>query len=1271
VAKSPINPAGSRAGRGFRYQDAVGALLAVQGWTGASPFGAVTPEAHDDFDLIGAQDRAFVQAKSRRSEAGEFSVSDAAAYIAELWDRHEAAGAPPDSLVLVLERGVRGLALAPWQDHPLPNEFLGATRLSGDRRADRLAAKTSVRIVPSPMDEAIRLISAELTCTPAEASIHYGEIVRRIGALSNENGPLGPIKALPLTRTDVGTLVDQMRSLVALDDMDEAVKAGLCEAIDFITPLADETFYLGVDVEPGHLAAGLVAERPETRDEVLSALETRGVVLVTGPSGAGKSALMWDAASVHRHVVRWYRVRTLGEGHAPALQRLARALRASPRTPVGFVFDDVGGDLHEAWDALVRLTPAGSGVLILGSIREEDLFLLQTRSRTTEIAAEADDGLAERLWSELRDRGQTSWAGWVEPWRMANGLMLEYAHILTRGERMSAVLTEQVDRREREGRALELSVLRLTSFAGAASAHIDAERLPAVLGVSDAEVSAALRRLVAEHLLRIGPDGLIGGMHQLRSAELLRLTHRTPPPTVSTTIRQALPTIAPSSLEAVIANSELDDPAFEVLLQSILERLEATADPVLSAAAFRGLGLTHIHRTLKAWLPTACARNIPPTQISTAIGFGIAGLDLPDLEPLQKINAAAKDLTASRNNDPRETLLGRLPRPVLDRLVAGATTAEIETLLASLAGANAAPLVAALDGWVVDLAALDLDDVVRLLETCAMHDIGLARRLVEVAGQQTLLDRLHAETAWTTPFELRDEADGRVAAGDVIVVAPTVQTDIHGEVVAVAKRLIALAPDADFAAVSALAADGEVHGFADYQTAVKRMPRSAVLPAALPAWNRRWLDAGSALLGAPSYSDFLERGLMALKLGVPGLEQTVEAIFVGKKAEKPLARMAEAYEIARELTSPAFGNAAGGPAADSGAYVSDLQSVLHDAATELPRRFIGLPEGFGAFLMWLETLLERVDKVGQEPWSLIGEDPEPLLERMRVVMRKLHLIAGEASARGDSAALKWRQTAKSARSGNALHRISLVADQAVERELIRLRANVLQRLADLSREGEVHIRRDFKSTLTWPPASVLVILDVDHIESWEQALVASWEPLLDAAGEGRRLFLVPRIAGMVFSRLTVEGLKTGFPSPYAADSWLTEIGAILLRDDRTRRLSTLMDAVAIQDGIRTWDFGREGRPDLERATLDAATAERAHVENMVMASAASEAGDFTEALRTFIEGIDNGEFNFTAEMNATLRGYDTFVGRQLTALVRVMLLSDLITQLTAETAPEE
>ena len=582
-----------------------------------------------------------------------------------------------------------------------------------------------------------------------------------------------------------------------------------------------------------------------------------------------------------------------------------------------------------------------------------------------------------------------------------------------------------------------------------------------------------------------------------------------------------------------------------MLLDAIVSRLETTADAVLTAAALRGLGVTHIQRTLKAWIPKAQACDIPPTQISTAVGFGIAGVQLPDLEPFRKINAAAKELEMSRQDDPREALLNRVKPTALAEIIQGASTTEIEALLASLAGAKATPIVQALVGWTVDLDALDLDDVVRLLETCGMHDPELALRLVSAVGQQALLKRLHAETPWTTPFEIRDEDDGRVAAGDVVVVAPTVQTDVHGEVVAVATKLFALVPDADFAAVRALAADGEVHGFGDYMTAVKRMPRSASPPAALPAWNRRWLDASSALLGASSYTDFLERGLAALTLGVSGLEQTVEAIFLGRGADKPLARMAEAYEIARELTSPTVGAEAAGPSAASGAYVSDLQSVLHDAATDLPRRFIGLPEGSGAFLGWTETLLERVDKIALEPWSLIGADPEPLLERLRVVIRKLHVIAGEASARGEKAALLWRQTAKSARPGNALHRISLVADQAVERELTNLRTAVQSRLMELDLAGEVLVKGVFKSTLTWPPAIVLVILDVDSIEDWRQAAVDFWETLLEAAGDGRRLAVVPRIAGVVLGRLTIEGVQTGFPSPYAVDDWLKANGCLL------------------------------------------------------------------------------------------------------------------------------
>src|SRR3546814_18768358 len=75
------------------------------------------------------------------------------------------------------------------------------------------------------------------------------------------------------------------------------------------------------------------------------------------------------------------------------------------------------------------------GVVLLGSVREEDVTLIAERARAAEIRADPDDELAERLWRELREAEKTNWAGWREPWKMSDGLLLEYVHILTRGQR--------------------------------------------------------------------------------------------------------------------------------------------------------------------------------------------------------------------------------------------------------------------------------------------------------------------------------------------------------------------------------------------------------------------------------------------------------------------------------------------------------------------------------------------------------------------------------------------------------------------------------------------------------------------------------------------------------------------------------------------------------------------------------------------------------------------------------------------------------------------
>jgi hypothetical protein len=82
--KKQSTRAGSNAGRGFRYQDAASAWLAVKCWAGEIPYGAIVPEGLDDADLINESGSAFVQMKSRRDHLGDYPRGDIAKYIREL-----------------------------------------------------------------------------------------------------------------------------------------------------------------------------------------------------------------------------------------------------------------------------------------------------------------------------------------------------------------------------------------------------------------------------------------------------------------------------------------------------------------------------------------------------------------------------------------------------------------------------------------------------------------------------------------------------------------------------------------------------------------------------------------------------------------------------------------------------------------------------------------------------------------------------------------------------------------------------------------------------------------------------------------------------------------------------------------------------------------------------------------------------------------------------------------------------------------------------------
>ena len=142
--------------------------------------------------------------------------------------------------------------------------------------------------------------------------------------------------------------------------------------------------------------------------------------------------------------MRWFRVRRLTIEDIGDLVVLANSCGAAAESPVGFLLDNLSAGLMDGWDALAREVATKPGLALLASIREEDIYPLAERRHAIEVPVRADIEFAEQFWRELRDQGFTSWTNWQEPWGQSNELLLEYAHILTQGSRLSETLRQQV-----------------------------------------------------------------------------------------------------------------------------------------------------------------------------------------------------------------------------------------------------------------------------------------------------------------------------------------------------------------------------------------------------------------------------------------------------------------------------------------------------------------------------------------------------------------------------------------------------------------------------------------------------------------------------------------------------------------------------------------------------------------------------------------------------------------------------------------------------------
>lgn len=1080
---------GARAGRGFRYQDVATAMLAVDAWAGAE-WSAVVPEGVDDATLHGADREFRVQVKSRHDPRGRFSPVEVGGHIAHSARALDKGADRPGrmELVLLLERPVDGVAATGWDrflgdDGDAVEALRGSlAAVAGDLGIDvrDLLSVTRLVVVPDPTDAIVRAVVARTGCVEAAGRLVSDRLRQVVGRLADENYRAPAGAPASIGAGDVQRVVDDVLRIVDRDGIEAAVSAGLCEPVTF-APVDAPGFYDGVDVTPGHVGAGLVLDRPGVTDEVSRGLQRLRAALVAGPSGSGKSAAAWLAAHGSRHAVRWYRVSRAAPEQVHLLVELARALEASAERPVGFVFDDLGRGLAGGWDGLRRAVADMPGVLMLGTVREEDLYLVADLASTALVRPLLDEDLAARIWSALGAGRELAFVGWREPHELSRGLMLEYVHLLTSGQRLQETLDGQVRRRLRESRDDELAVLRGVVSAARLGGAVDPARLRARLALTEGNFSRALARLVDEHAVRVAADGSLTGLHEIRSSGLHGALGRELPRGADAAVGELVDVLDPASFATVLPRLLAEGGVGDEVLVDALAPRAASLPAAALATAFYGLGLVMCDRIAERWLAITAEEGIEPRHAVLPLTLAIGGTPT-GIPQLTRVDAAIGRRGELAMVDLRAALLARIAglghlRPTL---------AEYHDLAAALV-----PLPFLPEGPAFDLLpeagveGAELDAVTELLSTTSVFGGARAQAVVDrFGGTGALLKRIHREKAWVTRPVLRAEADGLVVASDVRYVDPVAQADPNGVVVAHCARLLAVAPSAEFAASTMLGWDGRPAGFADVPVARKRLPRAASPPEVAVAWNRAMLRGVQRRNAATTESGRAN----ALSGAVTELgDLLADAAELQCRGSTAVGR-AELMVTVRTLLN-SFIEAPGidlGARSPRDAGAGDINDELHDFVTSVTDLVRDLGSGpierpllKSADAARLRASALRL-RAAQE-WRWLDEPPTGALDRLAGLLGDIDAALG--LAHGDAAA--WRQARvraeRSSRRNRTLPRFAADARTRAGQRAAALADEITGALAGEGRRVRVVSRPAADDAPFWPRVEYLALVDVPHL----------------------------------------------------------------------------------------------------------------------------------------------------------------------------------------------
>lgn len=1108
---------GAWAGRGFHYQHFVSTLILIRQWAGYAPSGYLIPEGLEDSVIETGGRELWLQVKSRKD--GTFSRQKVENILAEVEVKALASMSKTDiRCAMVLEQSCVGL------------KELDIGLLFEE-------SSHQVFVCSFPDEECVALIIEKLGVAKIIAEGFVSDLYRLVAEASLANASLPFENRRKISTMEVERRIFERLEAVDPSAVERAVALGMIEPVDFTKSLSETAFYQGVKVRPGHVVAGLVIERPADTQIVMETIKKYRQVLLSGPSGAGKSALLWLTVNLLAGEICWYQVtQRAAVGGADSIISFVRARRPSEKFPLGLVMDELGAANSDLWDVLSRELMGYPFVYLIGSIRKEDVVLVTNQVDTKIIAVNLDQNLAEGVWRKLRSDKQTSWEHWIEPFEQAEGLMLEYVHLLTQGQRLSAVIEEQVRHRQLAKRDDELAIIRSASLLFTYGAEVRTQELCAILNIHPADASRALARLIDEHLIRESRPGVLGGLHVLRSEALRRASHDEVIYFSESSLWNGLAAVTHETMPGVIQSllSACTNEQEETVLRKLAGILATNPEVEAWVSILTGLGLATLERYVLTFIKILALHGVQRAQWQLASMFGCdAQIDIPDLSDAEQWRTLRNAVLAFRDlpkPDLRNACMKYLPEtsaiPASQNLK---QANKLYSCLVPICGGE--PVLVKVIPSILDKAECDIGQVAALLSTAYLIAPALAGQLVQsLGGEQVLYNWFRAQTPWVeSPIFESEGKHGKTVRSNWYLVGEQGHSEPHESICGICETLIALSPEAEAAASDVLNPLGQPIVVGGHQPWSKNMPRQNIAAKTRVAWNvafRQIMLAKSVSISLTEYAKQMGNHVTRTE---KILRSFTEKWIRGKRIGNSDTLALDINDIINQVNSLAYA-APAKPAPDmvspvkGGDGEDSLGSLLTGILGNLVRRLGRIPKDENAkgAAMFARSLAEQAKEQRQS--DIWRTHPAPPVRELQMMVERLNDIAcilHEMAYDGENSSIQG--IVKSANKGAlgkaipaAARRCSMLAEQRLDSHLKTLE----RKFKEEGRHVKCWVRSlEEPDSSYWPAKEIAITIEIENLATDAMYIEHSLALSQQYLGDIWRFSVVPVINGIVLTPL--------------------------------------------------------------------------------------------------------------------------------------------------------